>query len=96
MEETKQHLKKWELRGKITAVLEALLCSGMFLSGITHRENYVFAGTGLKYYRNYTPEKYTYQPQNWCIIQNQRGFIYVVEKRRSKWLQKVSGNQLLE
>ncbi len=32
---------------------------------------------GLKYYRNYSPEEYKYQPQNWCIIQDRSGIIYV-------------------
>jgi DNA-binding response OmpR family regulator/signal transduction histidine kinase len=32
---------------------------------------------GFKYSRNFTPKDYNHQPQNWCIVQDQRGIIYV-------------------
>jgi len=76
MEESRKLLKKWEWRGKITAFLGALLLAGMFLHGAAPGENFIYAGTGLKYYRNYSPEEYRYQPQNWCIIQDRSGIIY--------------------
>lgn len=31
---------------------------------------------GYKYFKNYSPADYVAQPQNWRIIQDQRGFIY--------------------
>ncbi len=76
MEKSRKLLKKWEWRGKITAVLGALLFSGMFLHGAATGESGIYTGTGLKYYRNYSPEEYKYQPQNWCIIQDRSGIIY--------------------
>jgi hypothetical protein len=33
--------------------------------------------TGFKYFRNYTPKDYSLQPQNWAILQDNRGMIYV-------------------
>ena len=35
---------------------------------------------GCKYLRNYTPKEYGYSPQNWCILQDKRGFIYVANQ----------------
>ncbi len=32
---------------------------------------------GVKYFKNYTPKDYDEQPQNWCILQDTRGIIYV-------------------
>ncbi len=31
---------------------------------------------GLKYFKNYSPEVYILQPQNWCIVQDRRGIMY--------------------
>jgi len=33
--------------------------------------------TGFKYFKNYTPDDYNLQPQNWAVVQDKRGFIYV-------------------
>jgi signal transduction histidine kinase/DNA-binding response OmpR family regulator len=33
--------------------------------------------TGYKYLRNYTPKEYDWHSQNWCILQDKRGIIYV-------------------
>jgi signal transduction histidine kinase/DNA-binding response OmpR family regulator/ligand-binding sensor domain-containing protein len=35
---------------------------------------------GLKYYRNYSPKEYKNQSQNWCILQDKRGVIYVANQ----------------
>ena len=34
-------------------------------------------GGGLKYFRNYTPREYRNQSQNWSVVQDLRGIIYV-------------------
>ena len=68
--------KKWGWRGKIAVFWGMLLLCKMFLPGAAPGEHFIYAGTGLKYYRNYSPEEYRYQPQNWCIIQDRSGIIY--------------------
>ena len=35
---------------------------------------------GLNYITNYSPEDYKLQPQNWCIVQDQRGIIYAANQ----------------
>ncbi len=36
--------------------------------------------TGFKYFKNYTPNEYGYSPQNWCVLQDKRGVIYVANQ----------------
>ena len=35
---------------------------------------------GLNYIKNYSHEEYDHQPQNWCIVQDKRGIIYVANQ----------------
>ncbi|MCP4146254.1 MAG: hypothetical protein GY757_00760, partial [bacterium] len=35
---------------------------------------------GLKYSRQYSPKEYLLQPQNWCILQNRYGIVYVANQ----------------
>ena len=50
------------------------LVTGMFL-GIP--QNVSCQDNGFKYFKNYTPKEYDRSPQNWWILQDQRGIIYV-------------------
>ena len=48
------------------------LFTAVFLAfGVWGRE------TGFKYFKNYSPKEYDRQPQNWWILQDNRGVIYV-------------------
>jgi signal transduction histidine kinase/DNA-binding response OmpR family regulator/ligand-binding sensor domain-containing protein len=67
MRETKRYFKKWWMW--------VFLFIGMFL-GSTGGVFLSCKNPGLKYYRNYTPDDYQYEPQNWCIVQDKRGVIY--------------------
>jgi len=40
-------------------------------------QNLFFQNAGYKYLRNYTPREYDGHSQNWCILQDMRGIIYV-------------------
>jgi signal transduction histidine kinase/DNA-binding response OmpR family regulator len=40
-------------------------------------QNLFCHNTGYKYLRNYTPKEYDWHSQNWCILQDKRGIIYV-------------------
>ncbi|UCH94616.1 MAG: histidine kinase, partial [Candidatus Aminicenantes bacterium] len=40
-------------------------------------QNLFCQNTGFKYLKNYTPKEYHGHSQNWCIIQDRRGIIYV-------------------
>jgi signal transduction histidine kinase/DNA-binding response OmpR family regulator len=40
-------------------------------------QNLFCQNAGYKYLRNYTPKEYDGHSQNWCIIQDKRGLIYV-------------------
>jgi len=45
----------------------------VFSSRDINTDNYI----GLNYIKNYTHKEYDLQPQNWCIVQDKRGIIYV-------------------
>jgi hypothetical protein len=64
---------------KITAMLGALLFIGLFLE-TTWNENLYCKSPRLKYYRDYSPDDYDLQPQNWCILQGHRGIIYAANQ----------------
>jgi serine phosphatase RsbU (regulator of sigma subunit) len=64
----------WKVIGLKFGLLLFLL-AGMFGGG----NGFILAGddVGNPSIRNYTPEEYQSQPQNWAIVQDQRGVIYV-------------------
>jgi len=49
---------------------------GLLSSADVNIYNYI----GLNYIKNYSPEEYDLQPQNWCIVQDKRGIIYVANQ----------------
>ncbi len=53
----------------IAAVSGPLLCGGIGNKG-----------TGFKYIRNHTPRDYKHPPQNWSIIQDKKGIVYVANQ----------------
>jgi signal transduction histidine kinase/DNA-binding response OmpR family regulator len=58
-------------------LLFMLLLPGMILGGLP---NDYEGNSTCKYLKNYSPEDYLLQPQNWCIIQDQRGIIYAANQ----------------
>jgi signal transduction histidine kinase/DNA-binding response OmpR family regulator/ligand-binding sensor domain-containing protein len=71
-----KYLKKGRKNPNITIILWACLFIGLFL--VTARSGYLYCtNSGLKYHRNYNPDDYMLQPQNWCVSQDQHGIIYV-------------------
>ncbi|UCH97137.1 MAG: response regulator, partial [Candidatus Aminicenantes bacterium] len=77
MRETYSKVKKCQRGIKRTNVLWLLLFLfiALFL-GSTGGRYLSCKNPGLKYYRNYSPDEYGFQPQNWCILQDKRGVIY--------------------
>jgi len=67
---TKERIKK-------RTIYNVLMTAVLILGGLN---NYCYVygqSQGLKYYRNFSSDEYIYQPQNWCILQDHRGYIYV-------------------
>jgi len=56
--------------------LQALVFLSLFFSGFTWN-SFCSSNTGYKYVDNYPPDEYLYQPQNWAILQDEHGLIYV-------------------
>jgi len=52
-------------------------------------------GSGVKYFNNYTRKNYNSQPQNWCILQDSRGIIYVANQGGVLEYDGVSWNEIL-
>lgn len=53
----------------IFPVIFSFLCQGVYGEGIKN--------TGYKYFKNYSYLDYDHHPQNWCIVQDRKGVIYV-------------------
>lgn len=67
--------ERWcEMFGTIVT-FAVFLCIGLF-SGVTGNGYLYSKDYGLKYFKNYSPDDYILQPQNWCIVQDHRGIIY--------------------
>jgi signal transduction histidine kinase/CheY-like chemotaxis protein/streptogramin lyase len=52
---------------------------GLFSAGYQHFCLYG-EDTGARYFKNFTPGDYDHQPQNWSILQDNRGIIYVANQ----------------
>ncbi len=75
MRKRRMYLEKWQKTFKRVITLLSFLFIGLLL-GI-NCDRYIYAQhCGLKYSRNYSSKDYVIQPQNWCILQDQRGVIY--------------------
>jgi signal transduction histidine kinase/DNA-binding response OmpR family regulator len=63
--------------GRKTIIVLGVLILILFLSGFSE-SSYIYAiNPGLKYLSNYSPEDYILQPQNWGIVQDRSGIIYI-------------------
>jgi signal transduction histidine kinase/DNA-binding response OmpR family regulator len=61
-------------KGRELFFFSALLVCGLLISAPL---NVYCQNAGLKYLKNYSPKDYKDQPQNWWILQDKRGIIYV-------------------
>ncbi|MGD2085196.1 MAG: response regulator [Candidatus Aminicenantes bacterium] len=61
----------------VTALAVELLLWAHLSASPPQSNNDYFQNTGFKYLKNYTPESKIIQPQNWCVVQDRRGVIYV-------------------
>jgi signal transduction histidine kinase/DNA-binding response OmpR family regulator len=57
-------------------VVGLLLCAHPSASAPQNSDDY-FQNTGFKFLENYNPKIKCLSPQNWCVVQNERGVIYV-------------------
>jgi signal transduction histidine kinase/DNA-binding response OmpR family regulator len=70
------YLKKGRKSTKITFFLWAFLFIGLFLWA--NGGGYLYGkDSGLKFSRNYSSSEYGSKHQNWCILQDQQGIIYL-------------------
>jgi signal transduction histidine kinase/DNA-binding response OmpR family regulator/ligand-binding sensor domain-containing protein len=67
-----------ELKRGIISMIGILLIGLLLLLILVPQGVYLYCQHfGFKYLKNYTPKDYSLQPQNWAILQDNRGMIYV-------------------
>ncbi len=70
------------LKTEIRVIIFALFLWGFLFVGFSREFLFCRAApeTGFKYFKNFSPEDYDFPPQNWCILQDKRGVIYVANQ----------------
>jgi len=58
-------------------LLFMLVLPGLILGGPLNNDD---GNNSYKYLDNYSPDDYLLQPQNWCILQDKRGIVYVANQ----------------
>jgi signal transduction histidine kinase/DNA-binding NarL/FixJ family response regulator len=70
------------LKTVIRVIIFALFLWGFLFVGFSREFLFCQVGreTGFKYFKNFSPGDYDFPPQNWCILQDKRGVIYVANQ----------------
>ena len=69
-------IHKSSTSGKVTFIWVILVVGLLFLVP----GNLYSQETGYKYFKNYTYKEYKHQPQNWDMVQDKSGLIYVANQ----------------
>jgi signal transduction histidine kinase/DNA-binding response OmpR family regulator len=64
------------MKGNLFFIIVTVLVFGLLFPAPQNNNGYS-QNTGFKYLKNYSPEGKDIQPQNWSVVQDKRGIIYV-------------------